>query len=211
MGRIRDTESRILKVATAVFLQKGKHGARMQEIAERAGTNKALLYYYFRSKDRLYQRVFEIEFSRFQEGLEQSLVRSDDIGQSLRNFIDAYIDQMSRNPRLVNFILWEIRQGGGGASEFFERQIVRRKLALIEIIERAVRLKAIRPVDPAYLVMSIISMCVYPFVARPVLARVFPDLHVSSPMFLEKHKAEVFRLLWEGIGPQSGHGRKGAR
>ena len=55
----RDTEDRILDAAHAVFLRRGTAGARMQEVADEAGVNKALLHYYFRSKDQLAQSVFQ--------------------------------------------------------------------------------------------------------------------------------------------------------
>ena len=62
-GRDRDTEERILAAAHAVFLRHGAHGARMQDIADEAGVNKALLHYYFRSKDRLAEEVFRRTFA----------------------------------------------------------------------------------------------------------------------------------------------------
>ncbi|MCB0293033.1 MAG: helix-turn-helix transcriptional regulator, partial [Calditrichaeota bacterium] len=60
-----ETERKIVEAASTVFLEKGKTGARMQAIADRAGINKALLHYYFRSKDRLYQEVFERQVETF--------------------------------------------------------------------------------------------------------------------------------------------------
>ena len=64
-----ETEKRILQAATEVFLQKGMGGARMQEIADKAGINKAMLHYYFRSKDRLYEQVFTGQLEHFFNGL----------------------------------------------------------------------------------------------------------------------------------------------
>src|SRR6478736_10462542 len=72
-SRDRDTEQRILDAAHVVFIRRGTAGARMQEIAEEAGVNQALLHYYFRSKERLAQAVFQQLASRLFPALIQTL------------------------------------------------------------------------------------------------------------------------------------------
>ena len=57
-GEDKQTEDKIFEAATIVFEEKGLAGARMQNIADRAGINKALLHYYFRTKDHLFEAVF---------------------------------------------------------------------------------------------------------------------------------------------------------
>ncbi len=64
MQKSSETEKKIINAATAVFMEKGKDGARMQEIADKAGINKALLHYYFRSKEKLFTNVFNLEIPK---------------------------------------------------------------------------------------------------------------------------------------------------
>jgi TetR/AcrR family transcriptional regulator len=64
-----ETERKILQAAREVFQRKGLYGARMQEIADAAGINKALLHYYFRNKDKLFDAIFSDVFQNFIPGL----------------------------------------------------------------------------------------------------------------------------------------------
>ena len=67
------TEKKIIEAATTVFSEKGKDGARMQEIADTAGINKALLHYYFRSKNKLFKIVFLYQFKKLRTGQYHNL------------------------------------------------------------------------------------------------------------------------------------------
>ena len=93
-----ETEAKIIQAATEVFLEKGKDGARMQEIAQKANINKALLHYYFRSKDKLYETVFRERVFRFLDELFSSVPQTDDIKTVLKEFTVNYIDLISAHP-----------------------------------------------------------------------------------------------------------------
>src|SRR6185436_13394381 len=106
----RDTEQRILGAAHAVFVRRGTAGARMQEIADEAGVNKALLHYYFRSKSRLadavFQRVARGVFGRLAE------VGTSDapLDLKVRHIIGIYLEQLSKMPFLPGYVISEINQ-----------------------------------------------------------------------------------------------------
>ena len=200
-----DTEEKIIRAATDIFLQKGKDGARMQEIARRAGINQALLHYYFRSKEKLYREVFVSEVREFMEAIFYSMVETEDIAEFIRSFIYRYIDQLAQNPQVIRFILWEIERGGGLFAQVF-REVVSRTPEkapplLIHKIEDAIQQGKIRKLDPFHLIFSIIGMCIYVFLARPLIQQIFPEIHFTSPEFIEKRKEEVFNLVWNGIKP----------
>ncbi len=199
-GRAR--EEQILDAATEVFLEKGKDGATMQEIAARAGVNKALLHYYFRSKDRLYETVFAHQFGEFIGPLSDIIPRTDDMKEFLELFVSNYIDRLVSHPQLPGFMLWEIRQGGGTASEVIRRTIFRglkRGTPLDPVIQKAVREGVIRPLDPVNFILSLISMCIFPFVGRPIIEKLLPEARITSPDFLEERKKEILALIWNGI------------
>ncbi len=106
----RQTEEKIFEAATDVFLAKGMDGARMQDIANHAGINKALLHYYYRSKDRLFNAVFEKiagkMFSKFAPIFDENLTLEDKI----RFFFREHITFLQENPRLPGFILNELNR-----------------------------------------------------------------------------------------------------
>jgi TetR/AcrR family transcriptional regulator len=208
-----NTEQRILDAAARVFLEKGMDGARMAEIAAEAGINKALLHYYFRSKKRLYGEVFEREIRGFFNDLFSLVAGSADPvsgpDRFIMDFIGNYIDLLARNPQVVRFLTWELGSGahlapgiirdiihGGQESSVYSKYR--------GIIEKAVRSGRIREVDPDHLLISMLGMCVYTFLAAPVLAHVITSVDFGNRAFLEKRKAEIFSLLWNGIKPERG-------
>jgi len=175
----------------------------MQEIAQEAGINQALLHYYFRTKDRLYEMVYRQIFDQFFQPLMPILEADLPFDRFLQQFIEIYLESLRKNPDIVHFIFWELRRGGKVAA----RQIRRRFRSLgpdnplLKRIHRAVEAGEIRRVDPLHFILSILGMCIYPFLARPIISRVFSELDVLSDEFLARRKKEIFQLIWEGIAP----------
>src|ERR1700752_316018 len=103
-----DTEQRILDAAHAVFVRRGTSGARMQEIAEEAGVNQALLHYYFRSKERLSQAVFQQIASRLFPALIQTLSSDISLDEKIDRLVGVYLDNLSKSPFLPGYLLSEL-------------------------------------------------------------------------------------------------------
>src|SRR6059058_2945750 len=105
-----DTEQRILDAAHRVFLRRGSAGARTQEIADEAGVNKALLHYYFRSKDRLAEAVF----ARIMRDLFPPLIAllgSDlEIEDKVHRFVAFELDALAKNPFVPAYLIAEMNQ-----------------------------------------------------------------------------------------------------
>lgn len=199
------TEQKIFKAAARIFVQRGRDGARMEDIAREAGINKALLHYYFRSKDKLYLTVFEQEIRKVMYDLFQSLNLEADIQTFLHTFIHNYIDRINQNPLLIQFMLWELRRGPRVFSELFQKTFS--NLAyhppqiIVQKIQRAVRNKEIRKVDPQHLLFNIIGMCIFTFIASPIITSFFQGLNTQHKSFINKRKDEIYNLIWNGIKP----------
>ncbi|MHB2150564.1 TetR/AcrR family transcriptional regulator [Calditrichota bacterium LG25] len=97
---ISQKEEQILQIAMQVFVEKGWHGARMQEIADRAGINKAMLHYYFRSKERLYTAVLEKLFLKFVNSIGDSFIPGQTFAETLRIFLDRFHEHLLNNGHL---------------------------------------------------------------------------------------------------------------
>ena len=104
------TEEKILAAAKTIFIEKGMDGARMQDIADNAGINKALLHYYFKSKEKLFEVIFK-------EGAEKlfskinSILNSDlPLFEKIRLFSNEYAEIISQNPYLPLFVLNEMNK-----------------------------------------------------------------------------------------------------
>ena len=104
------TEIQILNAAKTVFQQKGMDGSRMQEIADEAGINKAMLHYYYRSKQILFEAVFNHAFALLAPQLNKILNDDSSIEEKIRNFTSNYISFVNKHPYLPNFVIQEINR-----------------------------------------------------------------------------------------------------
>ncbi len=106
----KQTEEKIFESATEVFIEKGMDGARMQDIADHAGINKSLLHYYYRTKDHLFNAVFEMiagqMFKKFAPVFDENL----SLEEKIRFFFREHITFLQKNPRLPAFLLNEFHR-----------------------------------------------------------------------------------------------------
>src|SRR4030042_482978 len=101
-------EELILHAAGDVFLEKGLSGARMQAIADRAGINKTLLHYYFRTKKNIYARILDKVFAAFFSQIEEAFGSGRSLATVLRQFIARLLGLLAANPRVPLFLMQEL-------------------------------------------------------------------------------------------------------
>ncbi len=163
-------EDRILNAAKRVFMEKGFDGARMQEIADKACINKALLYYYFRSKDKLFVAVFESAISRLLPSLEQIFIRKGLLTDKIKDFFDIHMGFLLENPMIPRFIVTELSLKPDRLMDFF-LQI--KKLDIYskfnKLINNSIEAGEIRPIAPEQLLLNLISLSVFPVLAGPMI------------------------------------------
>jgi AcrR family transcriptional regulator len=167
------TEQKIYKAAKVVFQRKGMAGARMQDIAEEAGINKALLHYYFRSKEKLFQSVFQDIISKIAPALLGILVSELPLQQKVEGVVEKYLDLLEENPYIPIFILNELRS---------EPDKIAQKIGLIDRVsleplgrqlEEEYRKGNIKQIDPMQFLLNLVSLCVFPFIGKPILKEIF--------------------------------------
>ena len=159
------TEEKIKRAATEVFAQKGFAATRTRDIAEAAGINLALLNYYFRSKQKLFDGIM---LEKLQELFGRITPIFTDTTTSLEKkietLVDYYIETLIKNPELPLFVLSEIRTHPQSLSHTI--QIAE----LFTTSSFAEQLKAKRPdTNPLHFIMCLLGMTVFPFVAKPLL------------------------------------------
>jgi AcrR family transcriptional regulator len=179
------TEEKIFQAATDIFEEKGMTGARMQDIANRAGINKALLHYYYRTKDKLFMAVFnklaEKMFMKFSVILQEDVPINKKIG----HFFSEHISFLQKNPKLPIFLLNEI----GRNPELVERYISRLDFSKIKGSLAKSKLSNISERELAHLMISIVSLSVFPIVAKPILAGILSTSGIEYDDFIEERKA----------------------
>ncbi|MEJ6981742.1 helix-turn-helix domain-containing protein [Pedobacter sp. P351] len=172
MQKDKSTEERILEAAKKVFVSKGMAGARMQDIADEAGINKALLHYYFRSKDKLFEVIFLETVAGFVPRINVIMNSEMSWKQKIEAFSTEYIEKIMSNPYLPLFVMNEMhkqpeefmKKMWGGDRPRLEKFIMQ--------IQQAIEAKEIRQIHPAQLMMNIMALCVFPFIGKPLLQMV---------------------------------------
>src|SRR3954451_15499346 len=176
-GADQETEQRILDAAHAVFVRRGTEGARMQEIAEEAGVNKALLHYYFRSKEKLAQAVFQRAGRRLFPSVIATLQSDLPLEEKVRRVFEIELDNLSASPFLPGYVLCEINHHpervaqlvgsfAGQRVEGFGRGIAARLQAQIDA---RVAAGEMRPIAAEQFMPNLLSLCLFPFAAQPML------------------------------------------
>jgi TetR/AcrR family transcriptional regulator len=176
----RDTERRILDAAHVVFVRRGTAGARMQEIAAEAGVNKALLHYYFRNKNRLAEAVFRQVATGLFARAGGILGGDDDLETKIRRIIALYLDQLTRTPYVPGYVIGELTQHPDRAQQLLDavRQFRDQAhapdfiAALARQLRAEARRGAIRPITAEQFIVNLVSLCIFPFAARPLLATI---------------------------------------
>jgi AcrR family transcriptional regulator len=197
-----NTEDKILNAAKTVFIRKGMEGARMQEIADEAGINKALLHYYFRSKQRLFEAIFSNLLTQIFPNITTILLSEKPIEQKIGLFIEKYIEMLLHNPFLPAFVLKEINRDSTYFANTFKNNGIDLNPVFI-MFENEMKAGKLVKMNPRDLVANILSMCIFPFASKPLLKLIlFDENHKNYDQFLEERKTTVKDFVLNSIMPR---------
>lgn len=197
-------KEKIIQAAKEVFTQKGYAAARTQEIMERAGVNNGLLSYYFgkNSKEKLFKAIFEEAFLKVTTRINVIFESKDTLERKLELALDAYFDMLLSNPTLPCFIVNELHTN----THAFVEEIMSKPSRpnpfplIMQIMEEAAQGK-IRPIHPMHLVLNVLSMSVFPFIARPLLQRLIQVDDATFMDMMRQRKAEILDFVKHAIKP----------
>lgn len=200
--QMTETEKQIIDAARSVFHRSGFDGARMQEIADEAGINKAMLHYYFRNKDKLFEAVFREAFFKNMAPIMQILVSSDSIEKKVPLLVDQYLDTMLANPHVPAFVLHELNRNPGRLIALVSNSNLLRTSKFVRQLEEGMQRGEYRTADPRQLLMHLLSMIVFPFIARPMLSIAFEMDDASFRLFIEQRRIEIPNAFFRMINNQ---------
>lgn len=164
------TESKIKEAARVVFLKKGYSATRTRDIAEESGINLALLNYYFRSKENLFNIVMFDTMNAFFKSLGEVFNNADTSFEGkIEELANRYITFLIENPDIPVFIMNEMRSQ---PEELLERMGIKKMLMHSEFIKQfhqSIAEKKIKQINPLHFIMNTMGMIVFPFIARPML------------------------------------------
>jgi TetR/AcrR family transcriptional regulator len=194
-----NTEEKILVAAQTIFTRKGMDGSRMQEIADEAGINKALLHYYFRTKQKLFEAIFKKVFSQIFPNLNTFIQSELSIEEKLEIFIQGYIDLLLENPFLPSFILKEIYRDPEFLASVIKYTGVNPK-EIFSMLEKEMEAGNIKKMDPEEVLINILALSIFPVAARPLMEIMFFDNNKKAyDDFLINRKKTVLHFILDSI------------
>lgn len=195
----QSTEEKILEAAKKVFIAKGMAGARMQDIADEAGINKALLHYYFRNKDKLFETIFQEVASRFLPRINTIFSSDMTLYEKIYAFCEEYIDNILKNPFIPLFVINEMnKQPRDFVRKLWGNEKPQIEKFIIQVMD-AIHKKEIRPIDPFQLMTNMMSLCVFPVLARPVIQLVTGTNESKFKALIEERKKSVPQFIIDAI------------
>jgi AcrR family transcriptional regulator len=199
MNYNKDTSEKILDTAFDEFGEKGFNGARMQAIADKAGINKSLLHYYYKSKDALFELIIKKAFNLLLPKVMSVFKADDDIFTIIEKFVDLYITLIQKHPQIPGFVIHEI----SNKPERLIKLIENSKINIDKIKERLTQEMengTIIKMAPEQLVVNIISLTIFPFIAKPLVTYLaFNGDKNSYDDFINDRKKEVAKFVIRAI------------
>lgn len=200
---VKPTEELILDAAMKVFTRKGFAAARTEEIAKEAGINRALLHYYYRDKQTMFNLIFETRFKEFFKGLFV-IFESDNLTlfDKIKRMVEHEINTLMKHPDLARFIITEIAQQPELLLEYGKKLGINPRLfigAFEEQVSNEVKAGNIKPIEGKQLLMNIMSLCIYPFVAMPIINTMMQLGDSTFNTMMEQRKKEVYEFIINAI------------
>lgn len=213
-GQPEQTRSAILQAAVREFAREGVAGARTDAIARSAHVNKALLYYYFKDKEALYQAVLADVFSGARAAIHGALSQKLPARERLVAYIHAHFDYIASNPLFPRIVQAEFLRAGRDPANL--RRIVKQYFfpvfsEIAELLKEGAAEGQFRQVNPLHFIPSMISVIVFFFNTAPVM-KAMTGLDPMSPEHLAERRAAVVDFISAALFDPRGHSsRAGSR
>jgi TetR/AcrR family transcriptional regulator len=192
------TEEKILDAAKTVFHKKGFDGTRMQEIADEAGINKALLHYYYRSKENLFDAVFKDAFNQLFKKIFTVVGSNIPFEEKIRYIFSDYIGFMQKNPYIPSFIINEIRHNPARITDLLN-DLPTPPAEIFNKVKKSLDDEGIKLTDHRQFVINIIALSVFPILAGPLIKTVLNLTEKEYNEFIEARKEQLPDFIFNAI------------
>jgi TetR/AcrR family transcriptional regulator len=193
------TEEKIFNAARIVFQKKGFAGARMQEIADEAGINKAMLHYCFKNKQLLFEAVFMNAFGQLAPQINAIFNCDETVFDKIRKFTHSYISFVIDNPYLPQFVIQEMNNNPEFVMSFLNHENRPNPKLLISQIEKEIEAGIIKPINPKQLLLDIFSMTVFPFAAQMMVKGIIQISDSEFNQLMKERKTSIAEQIINSI------------
>jgi AcrR family transcriptional regulator len=185
------TEKLIKEKAKIVFFQKGILDATTQEIADEAGVNRALIHYYFRSREQLLETL-----------LDETLLEKHPFRRKIACYINALVNYGLEYPYLDNFIISETARRPEKVKDFCSRDRIRSSELIREQLDAEISNGTIAEISPEHFMVNLSALCNYPLLAKVVLRTVHGMTDAGYSRFLIERKQVIYRTIFNEEMPE---------
>lgn len=193
------TEEKIFNAARIVFQKKGFAGARMQEIADEAGINKAMLHYCFKNKQCLFEAVFIKAFNQLAPQINLIFNSEETVFNKIKKFTDSYISFVIEHPFLPQFVIQEMNNNPEFVLKFLTNTNRPNPNHMILQIEKEIADGIIKPIQPKQLLLDIFSMTVFPFAAQMMVKGILQISDDEFNQMMEIRKTSIAEQIINSI------------
>ncbi|MFI5148804.1 MAG: TetR/AcrR family transcriptional regulator [Bacteroidia bacterium] len=160
------TEEKILEAARKLFTRHGFDAVKTRDIAAESGFNLALLNYYFKSKEKLFDRIMQENMKEFMQGLGGILNNEETpLELKIKLLVEYYVDMLILNPDMPLFVMSHARKKGNKLN--FREKFV--QSYFMKQIQQAMKAGQIASIHPVNLMMNIVGLSIFPFIGRPII------------------------------------------
>jgi TetR/AcrR family transcriptional regulator len=188
----------ILKAALAEFAQEGLAGARVDAIADAAGVNKALLYYYFHDKEKLYGATLENFFAPLHQRIMDVCDRPGSAGERFLSYAREHFDSIAASPHHARIFMGELMSASRGGKTYLDRILSKYMfpigMRVLALLQEGVDSGEFRPLDPAQFVPTAIGSIVHYFLTAPLRQRFLKLMPMPEPS-IEDRRAAVLDFI----------------
>ena len=197
------SKDKILKAALAIFIAKGKDGASMQEIADEAGVNKAMLFYYYTSKDLLYGEVLRTNILEIVNSIKNIFISEEDSEKKIEQIVNAYVDFFDSQPHLPKLILREIASNASELTKVIKelKQQLEADIPhkFISLIQQSLSSQGAPSIEAKHAIISIIGMSIIYFIGKPIIDILLEIENVNHEELILQRKKNIMFILKHGI------------
>jgi AcrR family transcriptional regulator len=192
-----DTEQLIKETAKRVFFAEGKLHATTQEIADAAGINRASIHYYFRSRQKLFDTVFIEATTEMRSKMQSIMEGGFSFRERTEKFIETFIEKSLKHPYLEMFIATEINTNPEIQLHILKPGNEKERMEQLENdIKNAVAEGRMKPITPHHFIISMMSLCSFPFLGRDIIKNAFSINDEEYKKLIAERKDVIIKLLF---------------
>ena len=196
----KSTEEAILQAAGKAFTRKGLSGARMQDIADEAGINKALVHYYFETKEKLFTLIFEQEFGKLFSHLAAVISSDIPLFEKIEKIVALDIERLGQFPDMPLFVINEVSRNPAMIVKKFKQMHVKSMLVNFQKqVNGEIKKGAIKNITAEQLLINIQALSIFPFIAKPMIRNVLQMTEKNYQAMIQVRKKEVAMFIINAI------------